>query len=255
MELFFDKSLAASYKSKAQITRVLSESWAANNVFCPCCGYSNLTKLGNNEPVADMRCDKCGEVFELKSAKGKLGKKIPDGAYETMIQRINSLTNPELFVLQYTPEYEVTNLTLIPKFFFVPSIIEKRKPLPPTARRHGWVGCNILYGNIPKQGKIPIIQDKNVIDREIVVEQYATVKQIQTNNIETRGWLFDVLNCVNRIHGDIFTLKEMYGFVDVLQELHQDNHNIEAKIRQQLQLLRDKGFIEFLGNGVYRKIL
>ena len=63
------------------------------------------------------------------------------------------------------------------------------------------------------------------------------------------------MNCVNNVHRDIFTLKEMYGFVDVLQELHQDNHNIEAKIRQQLQLLRDKSFIEFLGNGVYRKMI
>lgn len=27
------------------------------------------------------------------------------------------------------------------------------------------------------------------------------------------------------------------------------------QIRQQLQLLRDKGFVEFLGNGKYRKIL
>ena len=232
MNLCFNTALAAGYKSKAQITRVLSESWATENVFCPCCGNSRLTKLDNNEPVADMHCDKCGEVFELKSAKGKLGKKIPDGAYETMIQR-----------------------TLIPKFFFVPGIIEKRKPLPPTARRHGWVGCNILYGNIPKQGKIPIIKNKNVVDKKIVVEKYTTVKQIQTNNIETRGWLFDVLNCVNSVHRDIFTLKEMYGFVDVLQELHQDNHNIEAKIRQQLQLLRDKSFIEFLGNGVYRKMI
>ena len=255
MNLFFNTTLSAGYKSKAQIIRVLSESWATENVFCPCCGNSRLTKLGNNEPVADMRCDKCEEIFELKSAKGKLGKKIPDGAYETMIQRINSLTNPELFVLQYTPEYEVTDLTLIPKFFFVPSIIEKRKPLPTTARRHGWVGCNILYSDIPKQGKIPVIQNKNVVDKEIVVKKFTTVKQFQTNNIETRGWLFDVLNCVNSIRSDTFTLKEMYGFVDVLQELHQDNHNIEAKIRQQLQLLRDKGFIEFLGGGVYRKIV
>ena len=149
----------------------------------------------------------------------------------------------------------MTDLTRIPKFVYVPGIIEKRKPLPPTARRHGWVGCNILYGNIPKQGKIPIIKNKNVVDKKIVVEKYTTVKQIQTNNIETRGWLFDVLNCVNSVHRDIFTLKEMYGFVDVLQELHQDNHNIEAKIRQQLQLLRDKSFIEFLGNGVYRKMI
>ncbi|MDE6698369.1 MAG: hypothetical protein K2J91_02695 [Lachnospiraceae bacterium] len=31
-------------------------------------------------------------------------------------------------------------------------------------------------------------------------------------------------------------------------------HNIEAKIRQQLQFLRDTGFIEFLCRGQYRKI-
>lgn len=255
MNLFFDTILAAGYKSGAQITRVLSESWATGNMYCPCCGHSTLTKLDNNQPVADMYCEKCEEIFELKSTKGKIGRKIMDGAYETMIQRINSLSNPELLVLQYTPEYEVMNLTFIPKFFFVPSIIEKRKPLPPTARRHGWVGCNILYSNIPKQGKIPVIQNKIVVDKEIVVGKYTAVKEIQTNNIETRGWLFDVLNCVNNICSDTFTLKEMYGFVDMLQEHHQDNHNIEAKIRQQLQLLRDKGFIEFLGGGVYRKII
>jgi len=35
---------------------------------------------------------------------------------------------------------------------------------------------------------------------------------------------------------------------------HIENKNIEAKIRQQLQFLRDKGFIEFLGRGKYRKV-
>ncbi|MBQ1398560.1 MAG: restriction endonuclease, partial [Clostridia bacterium] len=36
---------------------------------------------------------------------------------------------------------------------------------------------------------------------------------------------------------------------------HIHNNNIEAKIRQQLQILRDKGFIEFLERGHYRKII
>ncbi|MFR4384325.1 MAG: restriction endonuclease, partial [Phascolarctobacterium sp.] len=31
------------------------------------------------------------------------------------------------------------------------------------------------------------------------------------------------------------------------------NHYIQAKIRQQLQLLRDKGLLEFCGNGSYKK--
>ena len=46
----------------------------------------------------------------------------------------------------------------------------------------------------------------------------------------------------------------MYSFVDELQVKHPDNNHIPDKIRQQLQFLRDKGFIEFKGNGVYRKI-
>ena len=47
----------------------------------------------------------------------------------------------------------------------------------------------------------------------------------------------------------------MYSFIDELEKKHPDNHNVAAKIRQQLQYLRDKGFIEFLGSGKYRKIL
>ena len=34
---------------------------------------------------------------------------------------------------------------------------------------------------------------------------------------------------------------------------HPENNNIEAKIRQQLQFLRDKGFIQFLSPGQYKK--
>ena len=71
-----------------------------------------------------------------------------------MIERITSDSNPDLFLLQYSEQYDVTALMLIPRFFFVPEIIKKRKPLAPTARRHDWVGCNILYHQIPDQGRI-----------------------------------------------------------------------------------------------------
>ena len=255
MNMHFDISLAEGYKSAAQKTRVLSEAWVTQNVFCPCCGNPHISKLENNLPVADMQCSNCGEIFELKSKKGSIGKKIVDGAYDTMIERISSLTNPDLFILQYTTDYAVTDLTLIPKFFFIPGIVEKRNPLKATARRAGWTGCNILYSNIPEQGKISIIKNSTFIDKFAVVDRYAKVKKIQTNNIESRGWLFDVLNCVNSIRSELFTLKEMYGFVTILQKLHSGNNNVEAKIRQQLQVLRDKGFIEFVKPGIYRKLV
>ena len=64
----------------------------------------------------------------------------------------------------------------------------------------------------------------------------------------------DILNCVNRIPLHMFSLEDMYSFEQELQNKHPENHNIRPKIRQQLQLLRDKGFIEFLGKGKYIKI-
>lgn len=44
-------------------------------------------------------------------------------------------------------------------------------------------------------------------------------------------------------------------FADKLKIQHPENQNIEAKIRQQMQFLRDKGMIEFLERGHYRKLL
>ena len=67
--------------------------------------------------------------------------------------------------------------------------------------------------------------------------------------------MIDVLNCLNKIQTRDFSLSDVYDFVEELQLKHINNNNVKAKIRQQLQILRDRGFIEFLGNGIYRKIL
>lgn len=72
-------------------------------------------------------------------------------------------------------------------------------------------------------------------------------------NVDFEGWLGSVLNCVNRIPTQLFTLDDMYAFEAELKSEYPDNRNIKAKIRQQLQFLRDKGVIEFLGNGNYKK--
>ena len=255
MDFNLDTDLDADYKIKSQRIRVKSEFWVSHNIYCPACGNSHISKLSNNLPVADLKCKNCGNVYELKSKKNRFGTKIVDGAYSTMIERITSDSNPDLFVMQYSDDLQVLNLTLIPKFFFVPSIIEKRKPLSENARRAGWTGCNILYSKIPEQGKITVIRDQVPVSMELVVEKYAQVKRLQTGNMESRSWLMDILVYVNSIPAAEFTLQDMYKFADELQLKHTNNHNIEAKIRQQLQILRDKGFIEFLGKGRYRKIL
>lgn len=66
--------------------------------------------------------------------------------------------------------------------------------------------------------------------------------------------MLDVLHCVNEISSEVFTLQDIYKFVERLSKNHLDNRNVEAKIRQQLQFLRDRGFIEFVRRGVYRKV-
>lgn len=63
-----------------------------------------------------------------------------------------------------------------------------------------------------------------------------------------------MLSCVNAISKDEFSLKEVYSFEQKLKIKHPENNNVLAKIRQQLQLMRDSNLVQFLGNGIYKKI-
>ena len=257
MDLHFNLSLASGYHSGSQISRVLTEDWLGRNMFCPVCGAPVLGHYEANKPVADFFCDDCKSDFELKSKESRtatIGDKIADGAYGTMIERITSLRNPNLFVMTYA-DWTVNNLLIIPKFFFVPDVIEKRKPLADTARRAGWVGCNIEIGGIPDSGKIFIIKNGLEEDKSRVVDQYQRMLSLQTSKIDSRGWLMDVLKCVERIPNADFGTDDIYSFADELQLKHPDNNYVKEKIRQQLQYLRDKGFLKFVSRGRYKKIL
>ena len=255
MNLDFTIEIANKYKNNSQKTRVLTESWVRDNMYCPICGEPILRQCNANRPVADFYCDKCDSDFELKSREQKAFSSniIPDGAYDKMIERISSTNNPNLFVMEYLNQ-RVTNLIFIPKFFFVPSIIIKRPPLKETARRKGWIGCNINIGSIPNDAKIIII--KNGIETPVnyVINSYNRIRLLKTDKIPARGWLFDTMACIDKIEHEYFSLNELYGFESILKLNHPENNFIKAKIRQQLQILRDKGFIEFLGNGKYRKL-
>lgn len=256
MDLNLDINLAAGYHSGSQSARVLTENWINNNMFCPRCGNDRLEHFENNRPVADFYCSICGNQFELKSKNGVIGKKVPDGAYDTMISRISSDSNPDFLFMGYSLSHmAVNNLIVVPKYFFHPDIIEKRTPLSDSARRAGWIGCNILLDKIPIQGKISIISDGVISNKEEVVSKTALSGNLEIKNIASRGWTFDILRCVNAIPKNIFRLEQIYAFEETLHQKYPDNHNIKPKIRQQLQLLRDKGFIEFFGDGTYRKVI
>lgn len=256
MNLYFDKNLLKAYKSPSQIARVLTENWVLKNGYCPNCGNDKLSEFENNRPVADFFCASCDEEFELKSKKGKsLGKKIADGAYSTMMERIASPTSPHFFFLGYDrASWRVNNLLLVPSTFIVPKIIEKRKPLAPTAKRAGWVGCNIEVANIPIPCQVFFIKQGTVVPKERVMKKWNSVFSYKPQTIESKGWYFDILQCLDRIPNEVFLLDEMYAFEHELKQVHPENNRIRAKIRQQLQDLRDNGVIEFLSRGKYKKI-
>ncbi len=254
MNLGLDASLAQKYKSVSQGIRVMTENWAAKNMYCPRCGAMPLQRFTNNKPVADLYCSNCQSEYELKSKSGRMGDKIVDGSYNAMIGRITSDANPDFMFLTYEQErLEITNFVVVPKHFFVPQIIEKRKPLSETAKRAGWVGCNILLNSIPRQGRIYIVKNKEISAKKEVISKLNLSRQLEVSNLSARGWLLDILHCVNSLPGLEFTIQEMYEFEDVLSQKHPDNNNVRAKIRQQLQILRDRGFISFFRERLVQK--
>jgi len=256
MNCHFSELPVGCYKSNSQIARVLTESWVEQNMYCPRCGNSKISHFPNNRKVADFYCPVCGNQYELKSKNGKFGNKINDGAYDTFIERITSYNNPDFFLMSYSRNEQcIDDFFVIPKHFFVPAIIEKRDSLSDKAKRAGWTGCNILIRKIPEQGKIYIVRNRNIVEKKDVLSRMKQVSLLETDNLASRGWLMDILCCIDEIPSNRFLLNDLYTFEEQLQTKHPSNHNIRPKIRQQLQVLRDKGFISFLGQGVYQKLL
>ena len=242
----------AHFESASQIARISTEAWA-RRVGCPSCGAPVLDRLPNNSPVADLRCPNCRDEYELKSTKGRFGPRIADGAYATMCRRLLERNNPHLMLLAYdAARREATDILVIPRHFFVLDLIEERKPLAATARRAGWVGCNINIASVPQSGRIALLKDRVWSPREVVRQQWDRTLFLSQASLDARGWLLEVMKAVDSIGRSEFTLDDVYASEARLQAIYPLNRNVRPKIRQQLQVLRDHGYLEFVERGSYR---
>ncbi|MDE2060683.1 MAG: hypothetical protein KGL31_13900 [candidate division NC10 bacterium] len=70
-------------------------------------------------------------------------------------------------------------------------------------------------------------------------------------SLEARGWALEILRIIQSLNVREFTLQRMYDFETQLKQRFPRNNFIRAKIRQQLQVLRDAGLIVFSGRGRY----
>lgn len=253
MDLLLRSALANEYSSQSQKARVLTENWVKSFSFCPNCGGS-ISQYQNNQPVADFFCPSCNEDYELKSKNGPIGNKIVDGSYKTMIERLDSSNNPSFFLLSYNKVLaRVSDFLVIPKHFFVPNIIEKRKPLAQTARRAGWVGCNILLNHIPKSGKVFLVRNQQIEPKKKVLSEWKkTLFLKETKGELAKGWLVNVMRCIDKLGKPTFTLQDVYAYENELSLIYPNNKHVREKIRQQLQVLRNKEYLDFVASGLYR---
>lgn len=157
----------------------------------------------------------------------------------------------DFFFLNYDSEMRVRNFFAVPNFFFISNIIQKRKPLSLKAKRAGWVGCNILLNQILQSGKIFYICDYQIEPQERVLQQYKTIAFVEEG--KSKGWLFEIMHCIEMLKKDVFSLDDLYAYQSYLQRKYPNNSHIRDKIRQQVQFLRDKEYLRFLGKGIYAR--
>ena len=116
---------------------------------------------------------------------------------------------------------------------------------------------NILE-SLPK----PTKQEKpdfDEIEKELFEAEAASIDIIFQSGSKAilsglTGWKKDVYKCLLDINKGVFTLDDVYKFAKELSLIHPENRNIKPKIRQQLQILRDIGLLEFGQPGVYKKL-
>ena len=240
------------YTSRSQMARVLSESWITGNGYCLACDSDRLMPTTANTEVRDFECSTCRHPYELKSAMRPFGRRVVDGAFASMMRRVETNSLPTFLLLQYSGEGRVSGLSAIHRSLITPELIEKRKPLSSTARRAGWIGCNLLLSAIPPEGRISLVENGIILPKELCRSVFRATAKLEVKSIGTRGWTRALLVCLHRLPQDSFTLNDAYRFESDLSAIYPNNRNVRAKMRQQLQVLRDAGLLIFESAGKYR---
>lgn len=257
-DLQMDPSVASGYKSASQIARRVTEDWAARNLYCAACAADTLIPARNNAAVLDYHCESCSAAYQLKSQSSSFGSTVSNSAFGKKMEAIRAGRAPHYAFLHYSAaEWQVKGLFVVPGHFFTPSLVQKRPPLPPTARRAGWVGSNIRLGALPDEARVTVVADGIVRDANDVRSDWARFRFLQTDKRAQGGWGAAVLTCVRSVVRNTgssrFTLREFYAaYADSLAAQFPDNQHVRDKIRQQLQVLRDAGILAFVDNqGTY----
>jgi len=252
MNLTCDLSLAARYHSPSQQARVLSEDWFARNAYCLACDADELQKTPANTKATDFVCPKCSHRYELKAFKNRRPKSLVDGAFGTMMEQVRAGKAPTLCLLERTQDWQIKGLTAIHSSFLLPEAIRARTPLSEIAERSKWVGCTILLDRIDNNADVEVIENGVVQPAEDVRRSFQRFLPLAKKRVVQRGWTVLTLRTIRALKMASFVTRDLYALERVFAKAYPNNHHIEEKIRQQLQILRDLGVLAFDGRGKYR---
>lgn len=117
---------------------------------------------------------------------------------------------------------------------------------------------------MPASGRIPLITRGAHVPKGEVLDRWRATRRrramrvssiLKDAGLNARGWLLAVMKAVDAVGRPEFTLDDVYVHETALSALYPDNRNVRPKIRQQLQVLRDRGWLEFTARrGTYRRV-
>jgi type II restriction enzyme len=250
-----DTAIGSRYTSAAQKSRVISEAWFGSNLYCLSCDQDKLTASAVNNRATDFVCPSCFQAYELKACQKRPKTRLVDGDYRALLGRISEGSTPALMVLERDENWLITGLTAIHHLFITADVVEARRPLSVFARRAGWTGCNIRLDLIAPDAQVEVItrgKENNPRFVRTAFQRFNSLNQVEP---KSRGWTTLTLKLIRDLKEPCFSLDRLYQREDFLAAHYPGNRNIRAKIRQQLQVLRDLGFVSFEGKGRYRLLL
>lgn len=124
---------------------VFGEERVVKECSCPRCKrVGTLVRLPTNFKCADIICDFCGYLAQVKAKTVKDTDAVPDtvlgAAWGPQKERMTSATYFPLFLVLAGPTRKDYSIFYLVADLQEPSMFKPRSPLSPKARRAGWQG-------------------------------------------------------------------------------------------------------------------
>jgi hypothetical protein len=142
----------------------LGERLVVQNCACPKCKQKRTLKpLRTNFKCADVICDFCGYLAQVKASTSKDGKTPPKrllgAAWEPQRLRMDAGIYFPLFLVLVTPARDFFSIHYLPADFQSEALFLPREPLSVNAKRAGWRGFNYDLESVGNR-LIPVVQGR-----------------------------------------------------------------------------------------------